>query len=512
MPEPVLQKLTLLLDQADNGQVERLSGVMPELLSHGDLTCNVYVISGDLPGSMPHVNRIRREIGVFLKQHLFVRLYLHLVHPAPVGSLEAVRRCYQQIKGLIREFDEEGYRHQELPRLMLLPVLVPGVHSDPAALGELLGILKGLFMMPGLYLDKTTAFLSGEASISSGTEKIYPGRGHGDDPCRVLLGLHEYNLFEESCERLTSGMPFFRIPCSSGMVIAAKGGLVYPCMEAFRKQAPIGRLREEADVTGMIAGCARHIRDIMDCASCRERTLRALTDLSLDKETGHELGALLYHLGTLRQETENHVDAIQDYECSLKVSPEGESGSIYFRLGLSLTKTGDLDGAAEAFRRAEAIYGDQDYFHFHVGVCHYEKGDYGAAVEAFEKALSLEPQAEDLVRILIYTGTCCNYLGEYEKARGSLEQAKKMAPHVKEIYSALGFSCFQQKDFNPAIENLQKAVEIDPHSAIDFASLGANYREKGNITMAIAMFEKALALDPTMAAARENLERLRNIK
>ena len=80
-----------------------------------------------------------------------------------------------------------------------------------------------------------------------------------------------------------------------------------------------------------------------------------------------------------------------------------------------------------------------------------------------------------------------------------------------EITTALGFSYFQLRDYDQAIENLEKAVEIDPGSAIDFASLGANYREKGNVNMAIAMFEKALALDPTMTAAKENLERLKEM-
>jgi ribosomal protein S12 methylthiotransferase accessory factor len=232
----------------------------------------------------------------------------------------------------------------------------------------------------------------------------------------------------------------------------------------------------------------------------------------LPEETIHEAGALLYHFGTFRQEAEDHVHAIRNYEKSLKVSPAEESGSIYFRLGLSYTRTGDFDQAIEAFQKAESTYGDHDYYHFHVGVCHFEKGDYRLALEAFSKAILFKPQEADLVRILIYMGTCHNDLGEYEQARIPLEKAKEIAPDVKEIYNALGFSYFQLKDYDRAIENLRRAVEIDPDSAIDYASLGANYREKGNADMAIAMYEKALALDPTMTSARENLERLKDIQ
>ena len=131
------------------------------------------------------------------------------------------------------------------------------------------------------------------------------------------------------------------------------------------------------------------------------------------------------------------------------------------------------------------------------------------ALERFSKALRLDPEQEDVIRILIYMGTCHNSLGEYEEALALLERAKETAGPVKEIYSTLGFSYFQLKEYDKAIENLSRAVEIDPYSGIDYASLGSNYREKGDINMAIAMYEKALALDPNMTSAKENLEKLK---
>ena len=131
------------------------------------------------------------------------------------------------------------------------------------------------------------------------------------------------------------------------------------------------------------------------------------------------------------------------------------------------------------------------------------------ALERFSKAVRLKPQQEDLIRILIYMGTCHNSLGEYGDALIQLERAKEAAGPVKEIYNALGFSYFQLKDYDKAIENLSRAVEIDPYSAIDYASLGSSHREKGDINMAIAMYEKALTLDPNMTSARENLKKLK---
>jgi tetratricopeptide (TPR) repeat protein len=223
------------------------------------------------------------------------------------------------------------------------------------------------------------------------------------------------------------------------------------------------------------------------CLGCRERVVDSFSELPLPKGAVHEVGALLYRFGTLNQEAENHVRAIESFKKCLKLSPTEEAGPICFRLGLSYTKTGHHDEALEFFNIAEPTYDDQDYFHFYTGLCYFEMGDYRMALERFSEAVRLNPRQEDLVRILIYMGTCHNSLGEYEKALVQLEKAKETAGPVKEIYNALGFSYFQLKDYDKAIENLNGAVEIDPDSAIDYASLGSNYREKGDINMAIAM-------------------------
>jgi ribosomal protein S12 methylthiotransferase accessory factor len=230
--------------------------------------------------------------------------------------------------------------------------------------------------------------------------------------------------------------------------------------------------------------------------------------LPLAEITAHEVGALLYHLGTLNQNAENHVHAIEEFNQSLNLSPTEEAESILFRLGISYTKTGQYDEAIAAFDRAERAYHDAYYFHFYTGLCHFEMGDHGTAVKKFSDALDLKPRPEDLVGILIYLGTSYNSLGAYEEACLHLERAKEIAPLVKEVYSSLGFSYFQLKNYDKAIDNLGRAVEMDPHSAIDFASLGANYRDKGDVNQAVAMFKKALTLDPTLEAVRENLKKL----
>jgi len=283
-------------------------------------------------------------------------------------------------------------------------------------------------------------------------------------------------------------------------------------MEAFLRGETLSDIYADPDVDKLMDLLREYMEQQNDCLMCRDRVVEDFSDLPVSREKSLELGALLFRFGTLNQEAGRHIRAIENFRRSLTLSPVEEAGSINFRIGLSFMQVGEYDRAYEAFETAEPEYNDQYFLHFYLGLCCFQKEDNVSALEKFSRAASLKPEKEELVNILIYVGTCHNRLGDYQQAVTALESAKDLAgPYVKEIYSTLGFSYFQLKDYDRAINNLILAVEIDPDSAIDYASLGSNYREKGNISMAMAMYEKALTLDPALVHARQSLEKLQGI-
>ena len=513
MTKLAIQKIFVILDKQDEKQLERLCRTLSGLFSHVNLTSNLYLIADNLTEGMPQVERFQKEVSAFLRANLFARLYLHFVHHAPSGTVQGMsfyfQYYYQIWKQAAREFDQEGYMHQEIPRLMLLPVLVPDNRAEPTSLTALLAALKSAFFLPSLYLNRDTFFLAGNDDLLARTEKVYWGHGKSGDKAQIVCDLCYQDILDDTSSRLEPDPASMTDPCPAALIISARDGMVYACMDAFFKKKSLGNIYGNLGLDTLMARYCEYANSQRDCLACREGVVGSFSDLPLPEATTHEVGDLLYHFGTLHQEAENHIIAIERYEKSLKLSPVEEAGPIHFRLGLSYTTTGRYDEALESFSRAELTYKDQYYFHFYTGLCCFEKGEYRAALEKLSKAIQMKPQEEDLVRILIYMGTCYNSLEDYDQALIHLERAKEKTPNVKEIYNAIGFSCFQLKDYDKAIENLRIAVKLDPNSAVDYASLGANYREKGDSNLAITMYEKALALDPSIATARENLEKLR---
>jgi len=503
-----LEKIFVILDEQGDEKLERLFRTLSSLFSYTNLTSNLFLVTGNLPKSMPQVKRIQEDVSAFLRANLFSRLYVHFVHPVSPVSLDEIRLCYQYLKGATREFDREGYMHQEVPRLMLLPVAIPESQIDLNSFEDLLDGLKGSFLLPSLLVEKSTSFITQDKTLLAKVEKVYYGHDTTKKPTEILCNLCRQDILDDSCARLESEKICMTDPCPAALIVSGQDGMVYSCMDTFLNKESLANIYEKHRVDFIIDRYNEYSKSKRDCLECRDRVVGSFSGLPLPKAATHKVGALLYHFGTLRQGRDDHVRAIADYERSLKVSPIEEANAIYFRLGVSYTKTGHYDQAIEAFSKAEGTYDDQYYLHFYAGLCYFEKGDSRMAIEKFSNALHLKPQQEDLITILLYIGTCHNSLGEYESACLHLERAKAMAASVKEIYSALGFSYFQLKDYDRAIENLSRAVKIDSHSAIDYASLGANYRDKGDINRAIAMYEKALALDPGLTAAQENIERL----
>jgi hypothetical protein len=195
---PAFQKIYVILGTEDEGHIERLC-------QHVNLTSNLYLVTGNLPDSMPHVERILKGVSEFLRGSLFTRIYVHLVHPVPQGSINEIRLCYQYLKQATSEFDREGFIHQEVPRLMLLPVLIPDEQNEPAALMDLLDEFKKSFLLPSLYLDKSTFFFAEDETLLTKAEKVYYANGNSRELSEIVCNLCHQDVLDDSCAMLESG-------------------------------------------------------------------------------------------------------------------------------------------------------------------------------------------------------------------------------------------------------------------------------------------------------------------
>ncbi len=304
MIKPAIQKIYVVLaKQQDKTDFELLCHILSGLFSYVNLTSNLYLVAENLPESMPRIERIQKDVGKFLKANLFARLYLHFVHSVRLTNVKEIDYYfdyyYQSLKRAAGEFDREGFIHQEVPRLILLPVIAPDHRVESASLIGLLNALKSIFMLPCLYLDKTTFFLSKDKDLLTRTEKIYFGNGHPREPAEIACNLFYQDLLDESLTKLASKAEFMSVPCPASLIISAKDGKIYCCMDAFRKNESL------TDIYGKSADelmeiYYEHDHSKRDCLGCRRRTAELFAGLPVSETKKQHIGALLSHFEASR--------------------------------------------------------------------------------------------------------------------------------------------------------------------------------------------------------------------
>jgi hypothetical protein len=302
MIKPAIQKIYVVLaKQQEKADFELLCRLLSGLFSYVNLTSNLYLVGGSLPESMPRIERIQKDVGKFLKTNLFARLYLHFVHWAPLTTAKEIdyyfRYYYQSLKRASGEFDREGFIHQEVPRFILLPVIAPDNRVESASLIGLLNALKSVFMLPCLYLDQSTFFLSQDQDVTTRTEKIYFGNGDSREPAEIACNLFYQDLLDDSLAKLASKAVFMSAPCPASLIVSAKDGTVYGCMEAFCKNECL------TDIYGKSADELMELyyeydNSKRDCLGCKRRTAEVFADLPISETKKQYIEALLSHFRT----------------------------------------------------------------------------------------------------------------------------------------------------------------------------------------------------------------------
>jgi hypothetical protein len=308
MIKPAIQKIYVVLAKQQNkADFELMCRILSGLFSYVNLTSNLYLVADSLPESMPRVERIQRDAGKFLKANLFSRLYLHFVHSvSPATAKETdyyLYYYYQPLKRAAGEFDKEGFIHQEVPRLILLPVIAPDHGVDSASLIGLLNAVKYMFMLPCLYLDKTTFFLSRDKDLLTRAEKIYFGNGHSREPAEIACNLFYQDLLDESLSNLASKAVFMSLPCPASLIVSGNDGKVYCCMDAFRKDESL------TDIYGKSADelmeiYYEHNHSKRNCLACRRQTAEFFAGVPVSETKKQHIGKLLSHFGTFRRMSE----------------------------------------------------------------------------------------------------------------------------------------------------------------------------------------------------------------
>jgi Flp pilus assembly protein TadD len=156
---------------------------------------------------------------------------------------------------------------------------------------------------------------------------------------------------------------------------------------------------------------------------------------------------------------------------SLASAPNAEPERLV-RLGRLLADSGDFDGAALAFHRAQAGY----------------------SADSLPWAL------------LLFEGSALEQGKRWDEARAVLEKAAVMAPNEPVILNYLGYAQIERRqNVDAALDLLKKASALKPQDASITDSLGWAKFVTGDVKGAVPVLERAAAGAPGDATINEHL-------
>ena len=272
--KPVLQKIFVVLGKQDRKQLEKLSLKLSNLFSHMNFTSHLYFMADNLSEVTPQLEYIHKDIMAFLEENLFARFYINFIHRVPLETAKDIdyilNYYYQPLKRSVRAFDLESYMHREAPRLVLLPVVVTDRQTDSKLLAGLFDRFNSSLLLPVLYLNTDTFFLTEDENLLMKAHKVYYSHSNSAEATEIVSTICSQDILEKAFPNVASRTVVMNAPCPAALIISAQDGMVYSCMNAFLKKRSLTNIYEEHANT-LMAQYDQYHKSNSDCLRCRKQ-------------------------------------------------------------------------------------------------------------------------------------------------------------------------------------------------------------------------------------------------
>jgi superkiller protein 3 len=176
-------------------------------------------------------------------------------------------------------------------------------------------------------------------------------------------------------------------------------------------------------------------------------------------------------------------------------------------VGQALARSGDLDGAIAAYRKALATDPRNATAHFEIGNALAARGDVQAAMGSYEEALTLDPglQPEIGPKLAWARAGMQRMQGQFDAAIASYREVLAARPDLVDVRFDLGVTLAARGDLEGAAREFGTAVQQRPETARFHNALGMALAQLGRREEAIVAYKRGLTIAPDDTELRRNL-------
>ena len=278
------------------------------------------------------------------------------------------------------------------------------------------------------------------------------------------------------------------------MAVLLPGADVAQAWEA--AQATLEKMREQGG-RPVRAGVAAHPRQGFEILEALADAAKALVHagflepysvVACDAVSLNISGDASYGQGRL-------AEAVAEYEKALLL--QADESNVLNSLGVCHGRLGQMEQAADCFRRAREV-APQDYMaHYNLGLALLRTGERQEAQTCLEHSLELKPEHADT---LFQLGCLAQNRGQTNRALDYLQRAGAQADCKKAVHCRLGQVLAAAGQGAQAETAFKQAIKSNPRDAAALSGLAGLYLERGaNTDIALSLARRALQQEPGAA-------------
>ncbi|MFN8672549.1 MAG: tetratricopeptide repeat protein [Candidatus Sericytochromatia bacterium] len=232
-----------------------------------------------------------------------------------------------------------------------------------------------------------------------------------------------------------------------------------------------------------------------------------------------ENNTIYYERGECYYNLKNYDSAIADYKKSIDLSQKNNIS--YYKLALTYLLKDDLPKSLETINTAFAYYEIKSSLYFLRAMINNQLKEYTQALKDIDKFIVgmplFMPEIDSKKHGYSLKSTILINLGEYDKAKETIDFSLKINKYSSWNYSNLAYYYVKQRNFEEALKNYYKALELEKGDKSDiYYNIACTYSEHENTPKALEYLKKAIEIknnfkvmattDDSFNNLRENLD------
>ncbi len=459
-----------------------------------DISSDIYLLSEDITKDFYKINESLQQVVLFLQRYSFYRINIHPVHPLPPADF--MEDTYNSFLRVIGPFNSEGYLHQSVSRIMILPVLLVGQEDTPERLDRPLDFLRDRLMIPSIYIPEGGSAVGFKGIMKSDKERIYLELSKGEWMERVVNTLGVHSVFDDLMTWANAPVEGpLPIPACRALVLSEKDGNIYNCFKTLSPNRPVSNLYYAQSPAELLRTIEVVGHELSDCLVCSVESLALMKDTLKINDREEDGDGISLRLGMELVRREDYGRALEQFDQILgrKGGLEG-MGTVLLSKALCHLRRNEMEKAMAALNDAEKQVPSSAMICYYRGLCEFGLRDYIEAIDRFHDALELESDELSLGDVYFYMGLSHINIEEYEDGLTMMIHAEEFPVDKAPVYYYKGICHLGMRKLETALDYLKKALVSKPQEE-DLGSiyfhLGLCYKEMERYGDAISELEEA---------------------